>query len=147
LHLKWKNLFAEVRIGGNLNTRGKTSKRNLFPIDLQNLMPRLGVCDPSGCRVAFISRDQLQEVASVASDASNKCSPVVALSTKETQQAVDGDNQRDRWPTYVRSTAGLIGESLETKQPGSKSPHSAYVFFLTGGFRASRPLIQAIFFF
>jgi hypothetical protein len=45
LHLKWKNLFAEAQIGGNLNTRGKTSKRNLLPTDLQNLMPHLDVCD------------------------------------------------------------------------------------------------------
>jgi hypothetical protein len=34
-------------------------------------------------------------------------SPVVALPTPENQQAVDGDNQRDRLSTYVRST-GLI---------------------------------------
>jgi hypothetical protein len=51
------------QISGNLNTRGKTSKRNLFPTDLQNLMPHLDVCDPSDCRVAFISRGQPQEVA------------------------------------------------------------------------------------
>jgi hypothetical protein len=42
LHLKWKNLFEGVQISGNLNTRGKPSKRGLFPTDLQNLtMPRL----------------------------------------------------------------------------------------------------------
>jgi hypothetical protein len=33
LHLKWINLFAEAQIGGNLDTRGKTSKRNPFPTD------------------------------------------------------------------------------------------------------------------
>jgi hypothetical protein len=61
-----------VQISGNLNTRGKTSKRNLFATGLQNLMlmPHLDVCDPSDCRVAFISRGRPQEVASVASDAS-----------------------------------------------------------------------------
>jgi hypothetical protein len=59
-----------VRRGGtgchsaNLNTGGKTSKRSLFPTDLQNLMPHLGVCDPRDCRVAFISRGQPQEVSS-----------------------------------------------------------------------------------
>jgi hypothetical protein len=39
----------EVQISGNLNTRGQTNKRNLFPTDLQNLMPHLDVCDPSDC--------------------------------------------------------------------------------------------------
>jgi hypothetical protein len=29
---------------------------DLFPTDLQNLMPHLDVCHPSGCRLAFISR-------------------------------------------------------------------------------------------
>jgi hypothetical protein len=57
-------------LSANLNTRGKTSKRCLFPTDLQNLMPHLDVCHPSGCRLAFISRGQPQEVASAASDAS-----------------------------------------------------------------------------
>jgi hypothetical protein len=54
----------------NLNTRGKTSKRNLFPTDLQKYMPHLDVCAPRDCQVAFISRGQSQEVSSVASDAS-----------------------------------------------------------------------------
>jgi hypothetical protein len=41
---------------------------------------------------------------------------VVVLSTPENQQAVDGDNQRDRdrWSTYVRFT-GLLW-----KEPGYK---------------------------
>jgi hypothetical protein len=63
-----------VRRGSDLAdsriTRGNTHKKPLFPTgDLQNLMPRLDVCDPSDCRVAFISRGQPREVASVASDA------------------------------------------------------------------------------
>jgi hypothetical protein len=62
----------------------QTHKKPLFPTDLQNLMPRLDVCDLSDCRVVFISRGRPQEVASVVSDA-NKCSPVVAI--------VDTDNQ------------------------------------------------------
>jgi hypothetical protein len=38
-------------------------------IILKNLMPRLGMCGPSDCRVAFISRGQLQGATGVASDA------------------------------------------------------------------------------
>jgi hypothetical protein len=44
---------------------------------------------------------------SVASDQRRKCSPVVALSTPGNQQAVDGDNQRDRLPAGL-SLSGLI---------------------------------------
>jgi hypothetical protein len=61
-------------------------------------MPRLDVCDPSDCRVAFISRGQLQEVASVASDALWNCMPLRSrLVGTDNQQAVDGENQRARW--------------------------------------------------
>jgi hypothetical protein len=56
-----------VQVSANLNTRGKTSKGNLFPADLQ---ARGTPSRPSDCRVAFISRGQPQEVASVSSDAS-----------------------------------------------------------------------------
>jgi hypothetical protein len=69
-------------------------------------MPHLDVCDPSDCRVAFISRGRPQEVAGVRGQR-RKCSLVVALSPPENQQAFDGDNQRDRWPTGLVST-GLI---------------------------------------
>jgi hypothetical protein len=39
LHLKWKNLFAEVQIGGQLDHERQTHKKPLFPTGLQNLMP------------------------------------------------------------------------------------------------------------
>jgi hypothetical protein len=77
-------------------------------------MPRLDVCDPSDCRVAFISRGQPQGVASVAvAERRRKCSPVVALAVLITDnqqavtQTVDGENQRVRWLAYMRST-GLV---------------------------------------
>ena len=70
---------------------------------------------------------------------------MVALSTPENQQAVDGDNQRDRLST------GLLCSlfTLDLKEPGYKvawieKPVQRLLQFFLGGFRASRRLIQAM---
>jgi hypothetical protein len=57
-------------------------------------MPHLDVCDPSDCRVAFISRGRPQEVAGVASDAS--AVRWWHIVDTDNQQALDGENRGAR---------------------------------------------------
>jgi hypothetical protein len=75
------------------------------PATFKILCPTLACVTRATAELSSFHGVSPQEVAGVASDV--KCSPVVALSTPENQQAVDGDNQLGRWSTYVRST-GLI---------------------------------------
>jgi hypothetical protein len=106
LHLKWKNLFAEVQVGGQSDHERQTHTRQkpLFPTDLQNRMPHLDVCDPSDCRVAFISRGQ-SAARSYGRGQRRKFSPVVALPVDTgNQQAVDGQNRGAPMSTCMRST-------------------------------------------
>jgi hypothetical protein len=103
----------------------QTHKKPLFPTDLQNLMPRLGVCDPSDCRVAFISRGSAASkellAASVASDANAvrwwHCRHSTRLVTN--RQPMAKSNALDGRPiSYMRALqACCSGRSLDTKQP------------------------------
>ncbi len=76
-------------------------------------MPRLDVCDPRDCRVAFISRGQPQEVASVASDASAaRCGGIVDT----------GKPTGIRWRESTRSMVGLYAlYRLDLKGSGDKA--------------------------
>jgi hypothetical protein len=67
---------------------------------------------------------------------------VVALSTPENQQAVDGDNQRARWPTYMRSTGLLALEGAWIQSSLDRTILSLRKNIASLGFRASRPLIE-----
>jgi hypothetical protein len=58
----------------------------------------------------------------VASGQRRKCSPVVALPTPENQRAFDGENQRDRWPTYDLHALYRPGlDQLDLKESGDKA--------------------------
>jgi hypothetical protein len=102
-------------LAGSRITRGNTHKKPLFltcPTDLQNLMPHRGVCDPSDCRVAFVSRGQPQEVASAGQR--RKYSPVVALPaliTNRQSMARTGALDVDRHALYRPDLEGVWKQS------------------------------------
>jgi hypothetical protein len=101
----------EVQVSANLNTRGKISKRDLFVAESKILCPTLTcVSDPSDCRVAFISRGQPQEVASVTSDAS--AVRWWHIVDTDSQQAVDNENRGARCrPAFSLPRRDLMMES------------------------------------
>ena len=87
----------------------------------------LDVCDLSDCRVAFISRGQPQEVASVASDASAvQWWHIVGA---DNQQALDVANRGTGaldfdWPAFFRLDLKGSGDKVAC---GSKNKNSAYL--------------------
>jgi hypothetical protein len=106
LHLKWKNSFAEAHsdLAGSRITRGKHTRNPPSRPTSKILCPAFDVCDPSDCRVAFISRGQPQEAARrVASDANAVQLWQLSLDTGNNTQT--GSQWRE--PTPTRSMADL----------------------------------------
>jgi hypothetical protein len=136
---KWQtqNLFAEQP-----DHERQTHKKPLFPTDLQNLMPHLD------CRVAFISRGQPQEVASVASDA-NAARWCVALPIAGTgvtnRQSMTRTNALDDRPICALAQA-CSGRALDTKWPVAwierRTGLSLRKIIASLGFRASRTRVE-----